>query len=295
MLILAERDTYPVKMMCRVLGLARSGFYEWLKAGACTDPYKELKEEIYALWLDSGKRFGSRTIHSLVDDDHTTLYRVRKCMKELKIQGMAPRAKKKTTIQDPNAKERKDLVRRDFTSPVATYKLVGDITYLKTQEGWLYLSVVIDLYSRMVVGWAFSRSLATPLVISSLEMAKGRGYIAEGGIFHSDRGCQYTSYALTSWASENDVRLSCGRTGSCHDNAVAESFFATLKNEMYYRSNFATRSEAKRAVIGYIEGYYNRARPHSTLGYQIPAIVMNSFMDRCDEAFLEEREELLAA
>ncbi len=294
-MILAEKDNYPVNMMCRVLGLARSGFYEWLKAGACLDPYKELKDTIYALWEGSDRRFGARTIHSLIDDETVTLYRVRKCMKELKIKGMTPRAKKKTTIQDPQAKQRTDLIRRDFTSPVATYKLVGDITYLKTQEGWLYLSVVIDLYSRMVVGWAFSRSLATPLVISSLDMAKGRGYIAKGGIFHSDKGCQYTSQALALWAKENDVRLSCGRTGSCHDNAVAESFFATLKNEMYYLNNFATRAEAKQAVIGYIEGYYNRCRPHSTLDYQIPAVVMNDFMNRCDKAFLEEEEGLLAA
>ena len=222
------------------------------------DPYEELRARIYKLWEDSDKRLGARSIHALLDDEGITLYRVRKCMKELKIAGITPRAKKKTTIADPNAKARPDLVKRDFTSPVATYKLVGDITYLKTGQGWLYLSVVIDLYSRMVVGWAFSTFLATAIVISSLDMAKGRGYMADGSIFHSDHGCQYTSKMLAEWAQENDVKLSCGRVGSCHDNAVSESFFASLKSEMYYLNSFDTRDQAKLRCIVFPDKVFKR-------------------------------------
>ena len=175
---------------------------------------------------------------------------------------------------------RPDLVGRDFESPVPTYKLVGDITYLRTGEGWLFLSTVIDLNTRMVVGWALSERMTADIVASALEAARSRGYVAEGAIFHSDRGAQYTSHLVAEWAAAHGVRLSVGRTGSCHDNAVAESFFATLKNEMYHRRSFPTRAEARRAVVGFIEGYYNRRRPHSTIGYRIPAQVMEEFFER---------------
>lgn len=169
---------------------------------------------------------------------------------------------------------------RDFESPVPTYKLVGDITYLRTGEGWLFLSTVIDLNTRMVVGWALSERMTADIVASALEAARSRGYVAEGAIFHSDRGAQYTSRLVAEWAAAHGVRLSVGRTGSCHDNAVAESFFATLKNEMYHRRSFPTRAEARRAVVGFIEGYYNRRRPHSTIGYRISAQVMEEFFER---------------
>ena len=142
-----------------------------------------------------------------------------------------------------------------------TTVLVGDITYLRTGQGWLYLATVIDLATRMVVGWSMSERMTAGLAVSALEMAHARGYVAGGAIFHSDRGSQYTSRALAGWAASHDVRLSVGRTGSCHDNAVAESFFATLKNEMYSLRSWATRAEARHAVVGFIEGFYNRQRP----------------------------------
>ena len=205
-------------------------------------------------------------------------------MRELGIRGCTPNAKKRTTVPDPKARPRPDLVRRDFTSPVPTYKLVGDITYLRTGQGWLYLATVIDLCTRMVVGWSLSERMTADIAVSALESAKARGYVAGNAIFHSDRGAQYTSRLLAEWARDNDVRLSCGRTGSCHDNAVAESFFATLKNEMYYRGSFATRADARHAVIGFIEADYNRRRPHSTIGYQIPAKAMEAFFERTKPA-----------
>ena len=205
-------------------------------------------------------------------------------MRELGIRGIAPNSRKRTTIPDEGAPSRPDLVRRDFTSPVPTYKLVGDITYLKTREGWLYLATVIDLCTRMVVGWAVSERMTADLVVEALERAWRRGYVAGNAIFHSDRGSQYTSRLLARWAEGHDVRLSVGRTGSCHDNAVAESFFGTLKNEMYSLRRWATRSEARNAVIDYIERRYNRNRPHSTIDYKVPAEVMDAFFERTKSA-----------
>lgn len=234
------------------------------------------------VWLESDRRFGFRFVHAMLPPgfSHLTRYRVLGLMRELGIRGCTPNAKKRTTVPDPKARPRPDLVRRDFTSPVPTYKQVGDITYLRTGQRWLYLATVIDLCTRMVVGWSLSERMTADIAVAALESAKARGYVAGNAIFHSDRGAQYTSRLLAEWARGNDVRLSCGRTGSCHDNAVAESFFATLKNEMYYRESFATRDDAKHAVIGFIEADYNRRRPHSTIGYQIPAKAMEAFFER---------------
>ena len=172
------------------------------------------------MWETSGKVFGARQVlHSLPDEfGGTTLYRVRKLMRELGICGVVPHRKKRTTIPDEDAPTRPDLLKRDFTSPVPTYKLVGDITYLRTGEGWLYLATVIDLCTRMVVGWAMSERMTADIVVSALGMARGRGYVADGAIFHSDRGSQYTSKILARWARAHNVRLSVGRTGSCHDS-----------------------------------------------------------------------------
>ena len=278
----AEKENFPVKMMARILKVSRSGFYSWLSRGAPVDKWKDVRDVVWHTWAESDRRFGARLIHCFLPDELscTSLYRVRKCMHELGIKGCTPYKSKRTTIPDKNAKPKPDLIHRDFTSPVPTYKLVGDITYLCTGEGWLYLSTVIDLNTRMIVGWSLSERMTADIVVNALELAKRRGYVAENAIFHSDKGAQYTSRLLAQLAQNNEVRLSCSRTGNCHDNAVAESFFATLKNEMYYRQSFATRSCAKHAVIEFIESYYNRRRPHSSIGYKIPAEVMEAFFER---------------
>ena len=205
-------------------------------------------------------------------------------MREPGIRGCTPNARKRTAVPDPRAKPRPDLVRRDFTSPVPTYRLVGDITYLRAGEGWLHPATAIDLCARMVIGWSLSGRMTADIAVAALESAKSRGYVAGNAIFHSDRGAQYASRTLAEWARANDVRLSCSRTGNCHDNAVAESFFATLKNGMCHRRRFPTRDAAKHAVIEFIEADYNRRRPHSTIGYQVPAQVMDSFFERTKQA-----------
>ena len=233
--MLEERANYDVTMMARVLGVSRSGFYRWLRANPeGSDPWAELKDAILEVWEASRRRFGFRKVHAKLEGDPkyhgrfggVTRYRVRKCMLELGIRGICPNASKKTTVPDEDAPKREDLIRRDFESPVPTTRLVGDITYLRTTAGFIYLATVIDLATRMVVGWAIADNMRAQLVVSAMEMAWSRGYVAGNAIFHSDRGSQYTSSLFAAWAKAHDVRLSVGRTGSCHDNAVAESLCA---------------------------------------------------------------------
>ena len=275
-----EKANYPVVMMARLLGIARQGFYQWKATqGQRKRVWRdELAGDIFRLWLASKRRHGARRLKTDLEKmetpKHVSWWLVSTIMRELGIAGIQPRASKKTTIADPDAPTREDLVGRQFNPPVATTTLVGDITYLRTGEGWLYLATVIDLTTRMVVGWSMAGHMRASLAVDALRMAHQAGYVAGNAIFHTDRGSQYTSTEMALAARAMDVRLSCGRTGVCWDNAVAESFFASLKNEMYYQETFAARAEARLAVAEYIEVYYNRQRPHSTLGYRTPAEAM---------------------
>ena len=187
------------------------------------------------------------------------------------------RAFKRTTIPSDPDKVFADLIGRDFTSDTPGTKLVGDITYLRTGEGWLYLATVIDLYSRMIVGWAMADHMRASLVTGALAMARDRGHLAPDAIFHSDRGTQYTSREMGAWCTGNAVRQSMGATGVCWDNAVAESAFSSLKNDFYHHHNFATRQDARRATMRYIEVFYNRWRPHTNNEGLPPATAMANF------------------
>ena len=169
-----------------------------------------------------------------------------------------------------------DLVGRDFTAAAPGQRLVGDITYLRTGEGWLYLATVIDLATKMVTGWQLAEHMRTSLVTGALEMAITHGHVQPGAIFHSDRGCQ-GSAEFARFCQANGLRTSVGRTGVCWDNAAAESFFGTLKNEMYYRQSFPGRAQARFAVADYIEVFYNRRRLHSALGYRTPLEALTKF------------------
>lgn len=295
----AERGSFPVPMMARALGVSRSGFYSWLRRPrrGPADPWARAREAVRAEHGAARGVPGARTLLALVGPRFPglTLYRVRKLMRELGIRGVCPNASRRTTVPDPGAPARPDLIGRLFDRPVPTCYLCGDITYLRTGQGWLYMATVIDLCTRMVVGLSFSERMTADLPIAALESARGRGYVAEGAVFHSDRGSQYTSRAMADWAAAHSVRLSVGRTGSCHDNAVAESFFGTFKNEMYHRFSFATRDEARAASIGYVEGYYNRRRPHSSIGGEAPASRMGAFMARMEGAAAREEAMPLVA
>ena len=288
----AEKANYKVTMTARVLEVSRSGFYRWLgsEAAQADDPYGELKEHIQEIWEKSEKRFGHRKVHAVLRNEpdgrfrDVTRYRVRKRVRELGIRGICPNGSKQTTIPDEDAPKRPDLLKRDLASAVPTTRLVGDITYLPTLAGFIYLATVIDLATRMVVGWAIADNMKAGLVVRALAMAHGRGYVAENAIFHSDRGSQYTSKLFTEWAEEHCVRLSMGRTGSSYDNAVAESFFGTLKNEWFHHERLLDEATTKHLTIEFIESYYNRYRPHSTIDDQIPAVAMQEFFDRMDAA-----------
>ena len=193
--MLEERAEFPVKMMARLLGVSRSGFYSWLSRGAPEDEWAAERAEVERVWRESDGRFGHGMVRAMMPPEtaRITLYRVLVLMRELGIRGCTPNARKRTTVPGSGADGRPDLIGRDFESPVPTCKLVGDITYLRTGEGWLFLSTVIDLATRMVVGWALSERMTADIVTSALESARSRGYVAEGAIFHSDRGAQYTS------------------------------------------------------------------------------------------------------
>ena len=300
--MLEEKANYSVSMMARVLGVSRSGFYRWLKAGGSgEDPWGPLKEAIIEIWEESGRRFGFRKVWSKLTGDPkygrfagTTPCRVRKCMSELGIRGICPNASKRTTVPDRDAPARPDLIGRDFSSPVPTTKLVGDITYLRTTGGFIYLAVVIDLCTRMVVGWSIRDSMRAGLVVAALEMARSRGYVAGGAIFHSDRGSQYTSAELAAWAAAHGARLSVGRTGSCHDNAVAEPFFGTPRDERHRHERLTDASTTKHRAIGSIEPYCSRCRPHGSIGDRVPAEAMQEFFDRFENALQADPEAMLA-
>ena len=199
-------------------------------------------------------------------------------MAELGLKACQPRAYKTTTQPDPDATgQPADLVGRDFTADEPGVKLVGDISYIRTWAGWLYLATVIDCCSREVIGWSMADHMRTSLVCDAITMAVGRGRVQPDAIFHSDRGSQYTSTEFAVHLGAFNLRGSMGKVGQCWDNAMAESFFASLKNKLVYRTVFVTRAKARTAIAEYIEVFYNRTRLHSGLGYTAPAKVWETF------------------
>lgn len=278
----AEKENYPVKMMARALKASRSGSCSWLARGEPDDPRAGLREAVRRVWLESDRIFGARFVLAFLPDGFasTAPRRVRERMGELGIRGIAPNSRKRTTIPDEGAPARPDLVRRGFAGPAPACKPVGDITYLRTREGWLYLAVATGLCTRMAVGWAVSGRMTADIAAGAPGRAWRRGRVASNAASHSDRGSQRASGPLARWADEHGVRLSVGRTGGCRDDAVAESFSGTPKDEMRSLRKWATREEARNAVIGYIERRHDRNRPHPAIGYRVPAEAMDAFFER---------------
>lgn len=271
----AEKANYPVAFMCRLLRVPRSSFYAWSTRveSATAARRRELGAAITAEFEASRQTSGCRRITAALNARgvECSVGLVADLMRELGLAAVQPRAYKRTTVPGEETVVTPDLIGRDFTTTGGPgERLVGDITYLRTGEGWLYLATVIDLTTRMVLGWQLAPHMRTSLITDALQMALDSGHVTPEAIFHSDRGTQYTSAEFAAFAAKNDVRRSVGRTGVCWDNAAAESFFATLKNEMYHRQSFPTRARARFAVAEYIEVFYNRRRLHSTLGYRTP-------------------------
>lgn len=283
-LIAAERadptSPYPVINMCAWLEVSSSGFYDHLQAVESDRARRRTKiiTHVRAAHQAGRGAYGVRRVHRVLARSQdpevasASLKLVAAVMRELGLKGCQPRAYKTTTEPDPDATgQPADLVNRDFTADQPGTKLVGDISYIRTWTGWLYLATVIDCCTREVVGWSMATHMRTSLVCDALLMAAGRGSLQPGAIFHSDRGSQYTSAEFAVHLRVLNLRGSMGRRGQCWDNALAESFFASLKNELVYRTVFATQAKARAAVAEYIEVFYNRTRLHSGIGYQTPA------------------------
>lgn len=267
--------------MCRLLRVPRSSFYAWRnRAETATQARRRglalLVTEVFQVGRGT---YGCRRVAAELNRrGHTcSVGLVADLMRELELKACQPRAYKTTTVPGEHPVDHPDLIGREFTADQPGQRLVGDITYLKTGEGWLYLATVIDLATRMVVGWQMAEHMRTSLVVDALGMAIGHGNVQPDAIFHSDRGCHYTSREFSLYCKEKRIRASVGRTGVCWDNAAAESFFAALKNEMYHRESFPTRARARFAVADYIEVFYNRIRLHSTLGYRTPAEALTDY------------------
>src|SRR5688572_11422015 len=261
---------------CVLLSVSRSAYYEWSsgqrsKRGREDD---ELRQRVHRIHKESRGTYGSPRIHRRLRHEgiHTSRKRVARVMAQESLFGRLRRRSKRTTIASSEARPELDLLQRGFTPDERPLNSawVGDITYIRTWEGWAYLATVIDLASRRVVGFSVADHMRTSLITDAMEMAlKGRRP-SPGLIFHSDRGSQYTSAAFRALLEKHQVRQSLSRPRQCWDNAVAESFFSALKTELVYRVSWPTRAAARSAVFEYIEVFYNRRRLHSSLGYCPP-------------------------
>jgi transposase InsO family protein len=264
-----------VSRACALLKVSRAAFYQYLAGPSMRDHADAgLTQQIRAVHEESKGRYGAPRVHAELRrrGRHHGRKRVARLMRAAGLRGKAAKRWKKTTIADPAATARADRIRRDFTADASKVnsRWCGDITYIGTWEGWLYLATVIDIASRRVVGYALADHLRTELVTAALGNALAARGPAPGVIFHSDRGCQYTSAAFASLAGDCGVTLSLGRTGQCWDNALSESFFASIKGELLDNQAWPTRAMARRAIVEYI-AWYNGTRLHSTLGYRSPA------------------------
>ena len=270
----ADSDTYDIDFMCTQLGVSRSGFYAWRGRGPSQRTATDTT--LLAVIKDAFERLrgnpGVRRMHA----ELTTLgyrlsrKRVWRLMKTAGLQGRHPRAWKRTTVPGEAPVPAPDLIGRDFTAAHPNQRWCGDITYIKTWDGWAYLATVIDLHSRAVVGWAIADHMRTELITDALDMALTHRQPDPGVIFHSDRGTQYTSGIFDRYCTTKRITRSLGRTGICYDNAVSESFFASYKKELIHTRPWPSLKDLKKATFDWIEIYYNRQRRHSTLGYLTP-------------------------
>ena len=270
----ANQATFPVRVMSRLLGVSASGFYAWLQRPLSARAVADigLTALIHAIHRRSNGAYGAPRIHAELADDHDRRVgkkRVARLMRAANLRGLHPRRFVTTTIGDPVADRALDHVARHFAAEGPDRLWVADITYIPTWAGFLYLAVVLDVWSRRIVGWAIEPHLKTELVLSALNMALMQRR-PQGVIHHSDRGCQYTSYAFGKRCQEAGVMPSMGSTGDAYDNAMAESFFATLEREVLDRRRFQSQAEARLAIFQWLEGWYNPHRRHSALGYLSP-------------------------
>jgi putative transposase len=277
----AEKAFFSVATLCRLLGVSRQGYYAYAKRPQSRRVQRDraLQERVQQVHAESRGTYGSpRVLAALRNEgEQVGKRRVERALRNLGLRGRTPRRWRTTTTANPAHPVVGNLLDRNFTANRPNERWVTDISYVWTSEGWCYLAVILDLFSRSVVGWALDATLSTSLPLAALRMAVQRRRPEAGLMHHSDRGCQYTSADYRSVLSELGVTVSMSRKGNCWDNAVAESFFATLKTELVYGRSWPTRLELRAAVFEYIEVFYNRRRLHSSVGYRTPAQVESDF------------------
>jgi transposase InsO family protein len=273
----AEKASYPVAMLSKVLEVSRQGYYAYARRPPSARVVREaeLSEAIRDVFVESGETYGSpRVLRELQNRGFSvSKRRVERAMRGMGLTPPVPRRHRKTTVGDPAHPVAPNELARDFKATRPNERWVTDITYVWTDEGWAYLAAILDLFSRAVVGWAIAPTLSTTLPLAALDAALRRRRPGQGLLHHSDRGCQYTSGDYREKLAEHGIVVSMSRKGNCWDNAVAESFFATLKTELVHRRSWRTRLELRDAAFEYIEAFYNRRRLHSFLNYKTPAQV----------------------
>ena len=275
-LIDAEKASYPISLLCRILRVSRSGYYGW-KGRPPSERDREnaaLTQKIREIHSRSRQLYGYPRVHAELRalGVRCSRKRVARLMRKAGLRGCLRVRKKRTTRRDPYAAAPvPDLVKRNFAAAAPNKIWTADITYVGTREGFLYLAFILDVYSRKVVGWSMTNHLRTELVVDALEMALWRRRPGAGLIHHTDRGAQYTALSFGKRLEEVGITPSMGRVGSALDNAISESFVASLKTELLHRHRFLSREAARTAIFDYIEGFYNRVRRHSSLDYSSPA------------------------
>lgn len=272
-----------VARMCALVEVSKSGYYEWRhRSEGLTQRRRELlADKIAALFEAFNATYGYRRVHAelLRTGERVGPELVRTLMRDMDLVAVQPRPFRTTTEPDPDAPDSVDLVKRDFTAAQPGTKVVGDITYIRTWQGWLYLAVLTDCATREVIGYAMAEHMRTELVLDAVAMAMHNGRLETDCIMHSDRGAQYTSTEYREKLADLGLRHSVGRTGQCWDNALAESFFASLKNERVHHMVYPTRKAAKEDIARYIELFYNYRRIHSALGYRTPHEVRTEYLN----------------
>jgi len=271
----AEKVAFPVSVLCEVMEVSRSGYYAWV----AREPSKRSTENslitvsIKTIFKQSRETYGSPRVHAELESRGigVGLNRVARLMRDSGVAVMPKRGYRvSTTRSDPKHPTQKNTLNREFEASGPNEKWVTDVTYVPTEEGWLYLAAMLDLYNREVVGWAVSDCNDTELTIRALDSALESHEPPEGLLHHSDRGSNYTSFQYQTELKNHGIECSMSRRADCWDNAVCESFFATLKKELLHRFRYTTRREAAAAIFEYIELFYNRIRKHSTLGFVAP-------------------------
>lgn len=281
--------------MCEVLQVSRSGYYAWTTRPVSAQATEriDLISEIHAIHADRKKHvYGSPRVHrELLQRGYEVFENT--VARLMSLEGIASSTSKKfrvtTTDSNHSLPIAENIPDRDFTSEGPGQKVVSDLTYISTAEGILYLVCMIDMYSPRVIGWSMSHAMTTEVFLSALSMAPGRMKVKEDLLFHSDRGSQYCSAAFQAALARHEIRCSMSRKGNCRDNAVSESFFASLKKELVYQENYATREEARQSIFQWIETFYNRTRLHSRLGYVSPEHFEQSTQSEESSSFFRHR------